>query len=197
LLIKYLLSFLIGLAFGIVPFSYMLGTLRGVDLRKVGSGNIGATNLGRSLGLPFFVLGFLLDALKGVVPVLLSQSLLGTGTLAGAGAILGHIFNPFFGFRGGKGVATTIGVALSLAARSFALSIGIWLLVYLATMVVSLASLCFAVALPLLAFILRDGAIADRVLFILISIMVFFAHRHNIKRLIQRQEPKTVLWRRK
>jgi glycerol-3-phosphate acyltransferase PlsY len=196
-MIRYLLSFLIGLAFGIVPFSYMLGTLRGVDIRKVGSGNIGATNLGRNLGPAFFILGFLLDALKGIVPVLLSQSLLGTGTLAGAGAILGHIFNPFFGFRGGKGVATTIGVALSLAARSFALSLGIWLLIYLATMIVSLASLSFAIALPLLAFILNDGSIADRVLFVLIAAMVFFAHRHNIERLIQRKEPKTILWRKK
>jgi len=196
-MIKYFLSFLVGLVFGIIPFSYMLGALRGLDIRKSGSGNIGATNLGRTLGPIFFVLGFLLDASKGVIPVLLSQSLFGIGTLAGAGAILGHIFNPFFGFRGGKGVATTIGVAVSLAARSFALSLGIWLLVYLATMIVSLASLCFAVALPLMAFILRDGSTADRLLFVLVSIMVFFAHRHNIERLIQRKEPRTILWRRK
>ncbi|MDH4211575.1 MAG: glycerol-3-phosphate 1-O-acyltransferase PlsY [candidate division WOR-3 bacterium] len=196
-MVKYFLSFLIGLLFGIVPFSYMLGMLRGVDIRKTGSGNIGATNLGRNLGFPFFVLGFLLDALKGVVPVILSQSLLDTGTFAGAGAILGHIFNPFFGFRGGKGVATTIGVAVSLAAKSFGLSLGIWLLVYLTTMLVSLASLCFAVALPLFSFILHDGAVADRLLFILVAIMVFFAHRHNIERLLRGREPKTVLWRRK
>ncbi len=196
-MVKCSLSFLIGLLFGIMPFSYMLGMLRGVDIRKTGSGNIGATNLGRNLGLPFFVLGFLLDAVKGVVPVVLSQSLFGSGTFAGAGAILGHIFNPFFGFRGGKGVATTIGVAVSLAAKSFTLSLGIWMVVYLTTMFVSLASLCFAVALPLFSFILRDGAVADRLLFSLIAIMVFFAHRHNIERLVQGKEPKTVLWRRK
>lgn len=196
-MVKYFLSFLVGLVFGIIPFSYMLGALRGLDIRKSGSGNIGATNLGRTLGPVFFVLGFLLDALKGVIPVLLSQSIFGIGTLAGAGAILGHIFNPFFGFRGGKGVATTIGVAVSLATKSFALSLGIWLLVYLATMIVSLASLCFAVALPLIAFILHDGSTADRLLFILVSVMVFFAHRHNIERLIQRKEPRTILWRRK
>ena len=196
-MVDYSLSFLVGVLFGIIPFSYMLGRLRGVDLRKVGSGNIGATNLGRSLGLPFFILGFVLDALKGVIPVLLSQSLFDYGTFAGAGAILGHIFNPFFGFRGGKGVATTIGVAVSLATRSFALSLGIWLLVYLATMLVSLASLCFSVALPFFSFILRDGTLADRLLFILIAIMVFFAHRRNIGRLIRGREAKTILWRRK
>lgn len=197
MLIQYSLSFLLGLLFGIIPFSYMLGMLRGVDLRKVGSGNIGATNLGRNLGFPFFILGFALDALKGVVAVLLSQAILDTGTFAGAGAILGHIFNPLFGFRGGKGVATTIGVAVSLAARSFALSLGIWLLAYLTTMLVSLASLCFAIALPILSLLLNDGTLADRILFILIAIIVFFAHRRNIERLIMGKEPKTILWRRK
>ncbi|UCG29759.1 MAG: glycerol-3-phosphate 1-O-acyltransferase PlsY [candidate division WOR-3 bacterium] len=197
MMVNYFLSFIIGLFFGMMPFSYMLGLLRGVDLRKVGSGNIGATNLGRNLGPLFFVLGFLLDAFKGVIPVLLSQSLLDSGTLAGAGAILGHIFNPFFGFRGGKGVATTIGVAATLALKSFALSIGIWLLIYLTTLLVSLASLSFAVALPLFSFIMNEGTIGDRLLFILISIMVFYAHRHNIQRLLNRSEPKTVLWRKK
>lgn len=196
-MLEYFLSFLVGVLFGIIPFSYMLGKMRGVDLRKVGSGNIGATNLGRNLGLPFFILGFVLDALKGVVPVVLSQSLFDSGTFAGAGAIVGHIFNPFFGFRGGKGVATTIGVALSLASKSFALSLGIWLLVYLTTMLVSLASLCFSVALPLFSFILQDGALADRLLFILIAIIVVFAHRRNIERLIRGKEAKTVLWRRR
>lgn len=197
MILTYLLSFSIGVAFGAVPFSYMLGRLRGLDLRKVGSGNIGATNLGRSLGLPFFLLGFVLDALKGVVPVLLTQSLFASGVLAGAGAILGHIFNPFFGFRGGKGVATTIGVAAALAVRSFALSLGVWLLVYLTTFLVSLASLSFAVMLPFFAFVLREGTLAGRMLFLLISIMVFYAHRHNIKRILRRKEPKTMFWRRK
>jgi len=196
-MVEYFISFLVGVLFGIIPFSFMLGKLRGIDLRMVGSGNIGATNLGRTLGLPFFILGFVLDALKGVVPVLLSQSLFASGTFAGAGAILGHIFNPFFGFRGGKGVATTIGVAVSLAAKSFALSLGIWLLVYLTTMLVSLASLCFSVALPLVSFLIHDGTLADRLLFILIATIVFFAHRHNIGRLIRGKEPKTVLWRKR
>ena len=197
MMLKYLLSFSVGFAFGVVPFSYILGRLRGLDLRKVGSGNIGATNLGRTLGPPFFLMGFALDALKGVVPVLLVQSFFYSGVLAGAGAILGHIFNPLFGFRGGKGVATTIGVAAALAVRSFALSIGVWLLVYLTTFLVSLASLCFAVALPFFAVVLSEGTIAARILFLIISIMVFYAHRHNIERILSNKEPKTILWRKK
>jgi len=193
----YIISFLIGFLFGIIPFSYMLGLLRGIDLRKVGSGNIGATNLGRTLGLPFFAAGFVLDALKGIVPVLLAHALFGFGTLAGAGAILGHVLNPFFGFRGGKGVATTIGVAIALATKSFALSLGIWLIIYLSTLLVSLASLSFAVSLPLFTYILKEGTYWDRVLFTLIAIMVIYAHRSNIKRLLKRSEPKTILWRKK
>jgi glycerol-3-phosphate acyltransferase PlsY len=193
----YVISFFIGFMFGTMPFSYIIGLLRGIDLRKVGSGNIGATNLGRNLGLPFFAAGFALDSLKGIVPVLLSNALFGFGTLAGAGAILGHIFNPFFGFKGGKGIATTIGVALALAAKSFAFSLAIWVLVYLSTLIVSLASICFAVAMPLLTILLREGTNWDRILFLLIAIVVIYAHRSNVKRLLQKSEPKTVIWRKK
>jgi len=192
---NYLLSFLIGFAFGLIPFSYILGLLRGVDLRKAGSKNIGATNLGRTLGFSFFAIGFVLDALKGVVPVMVSHSLFGTGTMAGAGAIVGHVFNPFFGFHGGKGVATTIGVALALMLRSFVLALGIWIVIYLTTFIVSLASLCFVVALPILSIVLKDGAIGDRVLFMVIAVIVIYAHRSNIVRLIRQKEPKTFLWR--
>jgi glycerol-3-phosphate acyltransferase PlsY len=193
----YASSFIIGFVFGMIPFSYMLGMLRGVDLRKTGSGNIGATNLGRTLGFTFFVVGFILDAIKGVIPVILSHSLFGTGTLAGAGAILGHVFNPLFSFHGGKGVATTIGVASALMIKSFALALGIWLIIYLTTFLVSLASACFAIALPILSILLGEGTTGDRVLFILIAILVIYAHRANIKRLINRKEPKTIFWRRK
>jgi glycerol-3-phosphate acyltransferase PlsY len=193
----YILSFMLGSVFGMIPFSYILGLLRGVDLSKTGSGNIGATNLGRTLGFGFFAIGFVLDALKGVIPILLSYHLFETGTLAGAGAILGHVFNPFFGFHGGKGVATTIGVGLTLITKSFALGLGIWLIVYLITFFVSLASLCFAVALPVFSILLDEGTTGDRLLFIAIAILIIYAHRANIGRLIKRKEPKTFLWRKK
>ena len=191
---KHVLSFLIGAAFGMIPFSYMIGLLRGIDIRKTGSGNIGATNLGRQLGPHFFAVGFALDALKGIVPVLLSGTLLGSPTAAGAGAILGHIFNPFFGFRGGKGVATTIGVAVAMVTRSFFLALGLWVLVYLSTFIVSLSSLVFAACLPLFAYILNEGTAWDRILFAVIALVVIFAHRSNIKRLIAGTERKTRLW---
>jgi glycerol-3-phosphate acyltransferase PlsY len=193
----YVLSFMLGFVFGIIPFSYIIGRLRGVDLRKTGSGNIGATNLGRESGLAFFIYGFILDAAKGIVPVMLSDSLFATGTFAGAGAIVGHVFNPFFGFHGGKGVATAIGVAIALMARSFVLALGVWILVYLLTFFVSLASISFAIALPVFAMILGDGTVGDRFLFSLIAILIIYAHRSNITRLVNRKEPKTVIWRRR
>lgn len=195
--VHYFISFIIGFCFGIIPFSYIIARIKGIDLKKVGSGNIGATNLGRSLGLPFFLLGFILDGLKGLVPVLLANALLLPGALAGAGAILGHIFNPFFQFRGGKGVSTTIGVAIALIPRSFFSSLIIWIIVYLATYLVSLASIIFAAALPLVAIILQDGATLDRIFILIIALFVIYAHRANIRRLLNREEPKTIFWKKK
>jgi glycerol-3-phosphate acyltransferase PlsY len=195
--IIYLVSFAIGFAFGMIPFSYILGRIKGVDLKKSGSGNIGATNLGRKLGMPFFILGFILDALKGLAPVLLARTLSFTPALAGAGAIAGHIFNPFFNFKGGKGVSTTVGVALGLTPKSFLLAIAVWLIIYLATFVVSLASLCLAFVLPVIIIILKEADTMARILMIVICILVIVAHYKNIKRLINGAEPKTIFWKRK
>ena len=196
-MIGYFLSFVIGFGFGIIPFSYILGKIKGVDLRQQGSGNIGATNLGRSLGLGFFILGFLLDGFKGLIPVLLAQSLSMIPALAGTGAIIGHIFNPLFKFKGGKGVSTIIGVAVGLTPRSFLISIGVWLIVYLATYVVSLASICLAFVLPVIIILLKEANIMARILIIVLCAFIIIAHRKNIQRLAKGQEPKTVFWRKR
>ncbi len=193
---NYVLAFMIGFAFGIIPFSYIIARMKGVDLTKVGSGNIGATNLGRFLGPPFFVLGFVLDGLKGLVPVLLVKSSNYPAAMAGAGAILGHIFNPFFRFQGGKGVSTTIGVAIGLVPKSFIISLAGWIAVYLLTYIVALASISFAVTLPIITFVLHESALLDRILIIIMALLIVYAHRSNIRRLVNREEPKIVLWRR-
>jgi len=193
----YIVSFLLGFIFGIIPFSYLIGRIKGVDLKKVGSGNIGATNLSRSLGIQFFILGFILDGVKGLIPVLIAKALFSSGSMAAAGAIIGHIFNPFFGFKGGKGVSTTIGVAIGLIPRSFFISIIIWLGIYLITYLVSLASIIFAVVLPLVAITLQDGKPLDRIFAFIIALFIIYAHRTNIKRLLHRKEPKTIFWRKK
>lgn len=193
----YVISFIIGFCFGIIPFSYIIGRTKGIDLRNTGSGNIGATNLGRSLGFPFFAAGFVLDGLKGFIPVLLARSFAFPAVLAGAGAILGHIFNPFFGFKGGKGISTTIGVAIGLMPQSFSIALLVWIAVYIITYFVSLASICFACVLPLAAIILHEAQPLDRLFFVLIALCVMYAHRDNIRRLLKNREPKTILWRKR
>jgi glycerol-3-phosphate acyltransferase PlsY len=194
-MVYYTISFFIGFFFGIIPFSYIIARIKGIDLKTVGSGNIGATNLGRSLGLPFFFLGFILDGLKGLTPVLLAKGFTLSAAGAGAGAICGHIFNPLFHWRGGKGVSTTIGVAIGLTPIAFVISLIIWIIIYMSTYLVSFASVIFAIVLPLSAFIMHEGQTIDRLLLFVIALAVIFAHRTNIKRLIKKEEPKTIFWK--
>lgn len=191
----FLLSFLIGWISGMVPFCYLLGRIKGKDLRRVGSKNIGATNLGRTCGPVFFIIGFLLDGIKGLVPVLIARSFMLPPIGAGAGALIGHVFNPLFRGKGGKGVSTVIGVALGLVPRAFLLAFGIWLVLYVTTLIVSIASLGLAIALPVAAFFLNDGSLLDRMFLIMLCMLVIIAHGRNIQRLFQGNEPKTRLWK--
>lgn len=116
----FLVSLLGAFLIGSIPFSYIIGRFRGVDLLKVGSGNPGATNLTRNLGRNWGALGLVLDVLKGVVPILIMRDLFVEDSLSvihaiavGAAAVVGHCFSPFLLGRGGKGVATTAGVLLA------------------------------------------------------------------------------------
>ncbi len=194
-MIIYLIPFIIGFGLGMIPFSYLIGHLKGVNLRNTGSGNIGATNLGRVLGLKFFLLGFILDGLKGIIAVIIARNLCYEPSIAAISAILGHIFNPFFKMRGGKGVATTLGVVLILCPKAFLGALIIWLIIYFSTYLVSLASISAAICLPIISFALNFGNTTERIFFIVISIFIVYAHRPNIKRLLSRKEPKTILWR--
>jgi glycerol-3-phosphate acyltransferase PlsY len=189
-----IIAFVIGTCFGVIPFSYLIAQMRGTNLRRIGSGNIGATNLGRAMGLPFFIIGLVLDGLKGFVPVILAQNLAYPGACAGAGAILGHIFNPFFTFRGGKGVSTTIGVACALVPRSFSIALAVWVVAYITTTTVSLASLVCVASLVLVSFILAEATLLDRVFIVVMAAFIVIAHRSNIKRLLSGHEPKTKIW---
>jgi acyl-phosphate glycerol 3-phosphate acyltransferase len=138
-----LLSYLIGS----VPFGYLVGRWRGVDVLTAGSGNIGATNVGRLLGRPFGILVFVLDFLKGALPVLLAMiadpyangpSPAIAGVIAGIAAFLGHLFPLFLGFRGGKGVATGAGIVLVLLPLPTLAALFFWLTIASATRYVSL-----------------------------------------------------------
>ena len=201
---------------GSIPFGLLIAKAHGKDLRSIGSGNIGATNVSRALGRKWAYLCFGLDVLKGMVPMLATLSLtrplstqsqtekvilLWLWLAVGCAAISGHIFPVYVKFRGGKGVATSFGVALGLwpyytICASFA--VAIWVVVVLIWRYVSLASICASISFPLvllLAIILRSGWDFISLWPLLIAataipLMVIIRHRENIKRLFAGTESK-------
>lgn len=186
----------LGYVLGSIPFGLILTRAAGLgDIRKVGSGNIGATNVLRTGNKGLAAATLLLDGLKGTLAVLLAERVLGHGSagaiapiVAGVGAFLGHIFPVWLGFKGGKGVATYIGVLLGLAPMLAVVFCAIWLIVALATRYSSLAALIGAVLAPVAAFVLlgRDIGIASA----LMSAMLVWKHEANISRLLKGEEPK-------
>jgi glycerol-3-phosphate acyltransferase PlsY len=181
---------------GSLPFGHWLALLRGVDLRKQGSGNTGATNVGRVLGKKWGIFVFVLDLGKGWIAVALAKS---AGNLpeiwsltVGVFAVLGHVFSPWLGFRGGKGVATSAGILIGLApwvALGVAL---IWFLTFQMSRTVSVASLCAATAFPLFIFWLIPEQKAFQWISIGMTGLVWFRHRDNLKRLFQGKENRFV-----
>lgn len=176
---------------GSTPFAYFAGRLlKGIDLRLHGSGNLGATNVFRTLGAPAGIAVFLLDALKGVFPVIAFPRLFGgEGTLwwpiaFGVFAIVGHV-RPYGGLfkGGGKGVATAGGVFAALAPLAFAISITTFLAVVAATRYVSLGSLLGGVALTLSVIVTRGPSSPVTWVAIVVCAFVFWTHRANIVRL--------------
>lgn len=185
---------------GSIPSAYLAGRWRGVDLRKHGSGNLGATNVTRVLGARIGAAVFAVDVLKGFLPVFFLPALTDTpyaeamALAIGAASILGHV-KPIFllGRGGGKGVATATGVFLGLAWLPTLISFGVWLLVFSVSRYVSLASLAGAVALPL-AFIVTGVPLSDPefIASVVIAVFVFYTHRANIGRLRRREEHRFV-----
>lgn len=184
------LAFLSGYLLGSVSFALLLARARGIDLRGVGSGNLGATNTSRALGARAGILVFLLDAAKGAVPVLLWRAVEAEElavVLAGAGAYLGHIWPLYFRFRGGKGVATLIGALLALAPWTLLSVVPFALGLVLITRIMSLGSLVFGVGLPTASYLRGDS---DAVLGFTVGagLFLFWTHRSNIRRLLAGEE---------
>ncbi|HEY9515654.1 MAG TPA: glycerol-3-phosphate 1-O-acyltransferase PlsY [Gemmatimonadaceae bacterium] len=191
-----ILGALIAYLLGGIPAAYIAGRLvRGIDIREHGSGNLGATNVYRVLGMKVAapVMGF--DILKGALPVLVLPRFVATpqpalwALLYGLLAIIGHVRSPYLRWRsGGKGVATGLGVFLALATLPTLAALGLWGIVFRISGFVSLASLSAAVALPL-AIALLDGIRAPVFgLSLVVSLFVFWTHRDNIGRLRRGEE---------
>lgn len=185
------LAFALGYVLGSIPFGLLLTRAAGLgDVRAIGSGNIGATNVLRTGNKPLAAATLLLDGLKGTAAVVIANHYFGQGPamLAGLGAFLGHLYPVWLKFRGGKGVATFIGVIAGLSLAAGALFAAVWLALALSTRFSSLAAIIAAIATPpaLLALGHTEYAViaAVMVLFILIK------HRSNIHRLIEGTEPK-------
>jgi acyl phosphate:glycerol-3-phosphate acyltransferase len=187
---------------GAIPAAYLAGKAKGVDLRKHGSGNLGATNAWRVLGWKIGLAVYLFDTLKGALPVLLLPHPASNAELwkivYGVAAIVGHVRPIYLGGKGGgKGVATAGGVFLALAPKALLVALAVFAAVVLAFGYVSLGSLSAAVTLPL-ALLAFDGARVTPVLVIgvVVAAFVFWTHRANIGRLRRGEESRFNLWRR-
>jgi glycerol-3-phosphate acyltransferase PlsY len=197
LLVSYLL--------GSIPTAYLFGKMKGVDIRKVGSGNVGATNAMRALGRGLGITVLLLDIFKGFIAVVVLGDYFGSKPIfwevqnlriiIGLCCICGHNWTIFLRFKGGKGIATSFGVLLGLALTlpGLVIIIGIlvlsWLIVFLAWRMVSLASIVAGIALPVLVILFRQPVILFIVSLILCAFVVI-RHKSNLQRILQGKESR-------
>lgn len=202
ILILYAVVTFIAYLIGALPFGYILGKLKGIDIREHGSGNIGATNVRRTLGKKYGILCFFLDFLKGFSPVLVVNILIRRQILeltdmaiilAAFASVIGHMWPVYLKFKGGKGVSTIAGILLAIAPLSLIAAGICWALVFYSTRYVSLASLSGTVILPASAFIFSKMGVYSislplQIMLICLSILVILRHVSNIKRLIQGTE---------
>ncbi|UCG52986.1 MAG: glycerol-3-phosphate 1-O-acyltransferase PlsY [Candidatus Latescibacterota bacterium] len=202
-MIDLLIVAIVGYLAGAIPFSYIAGKVfAGIDLRKHGSGNLGASNTFRLLGAKIAIGVLVGDVGKGFLPVYFAPACGLTGTIADHWlmlaaaffAVVGHMFSVFVGFSGGKGVATAAGAYLALAPLALLITFVVFAVVFAGKRIVSLASLSGAVALPIIVVLLNVTGIAIShwsllAVSILITIVVLVKHHSNIKRLLAGEEP--------
>ena len=184
---------------GSIPFALLLSRIKGVDIRKVGSGNVGATNVFRMVSKPLGIATFFCDALKGFVPAFVFPMFGNCGAGAfqcselgvwcGALAIVGHNWPVFLKFKGGKGIATSAGVLLGIAPAAVGIGLLGWILLFATSRYVSVASVGAALLVPAAGWILyvREGLFKPSVL-TLLGLMAVWRHRSNIRRLMEGSE---------
>ena len=194
IIIPQLLLIIVSYLLGSVPFGLLFSKiLSDVDVRKTGSGNIGATNVLRAAGKKAAVLTLLADVLKGLLPVLMAKLLFQNDAVTaftGAAAVLGHIFPVYLKFQGGKGVATSFGVVLAVAPWTGLLCIIVWLAAAYFWRYSSLAGLISFAIYPGLTFSASSSSKPYSLLSLFIFGMIYYRHRENIRRLLDGTEPK-------
>ncbi|HEY5653412.1 MAG TPA: glycerol-3-phosphate 1-O-acyltransferase PlsY [Pontiella sp.] len=178
--------------FGAVPFGLLVAKTKGVDIRRQGSGNIGATNVFRVIGKGWGIFTFVLDALKGFIPAFLfpqfvEEAPVWIGVVFGFAAILGHSFPVYLKFKGGKGVATSAGMLLGVTPLAVGVGFSCWVLCMIFSRIVSLSSIVAAGAVAVTAWV-KDYGLVINVALTVLSALVIWLHRANIKRLLNGTE---------
>lgn len=197
---RILLGIFVSYLIGSIPTAYIFGRLlKGIDIRKFGSGNVGATNAMRLLGKGPGILVLLLDVFKGFVSVVFLGDMFGPDQLSriilGVSCISGHNWTIFLNFKGGKGVAATFGVLLGLAVKIpglrivFLLMVATWFLVFILSRIVSLSSVISAVSLPVYMVLFRQSRILV-ISSIILSLFLILRHKSNLKRIISGEEKR-------
>jgi glycerol-3-phosphate acyltransferase PlsY len=190
-----LFAFALGYLLGSIPFGLLLTRLGGKgDIRKIGSGNIGATNVLRTGSKPLGAATLVLDCLKGTVAVLVARQLFGdpfnelAARYAAAGAIIGHLYPIWLRFKGGKGVATLLGVLIALLPIAASVYAAVWLVLLLTVRISSVAGMAAAVSAPVTAAILNQDMLFPMLLGF--ALLILWKHRENILRLKKGTEPR-------
>jgi len=202
----FILSSLTAYLIGSIPTGFLMTKIFvGADIRSAGSKNVGATNVYRVAGKLPGLLTLIIDIIKGVIVVTLAADFfygylpdidpIFYRTFLGLIVILGHIYSVFLKFKGGKGVATTIGVMAAIAPSVLFMSLAVWFIVFIPTNYVSLGSLAFGIALPISA-LLFDQPFYIVIFCVILCIINSYKHKENIKRLLKREENKTIIFSR-
>jgi glycerol-3-phosphate acyltransferase PlsY len=178
---------------GAFPTGVLLARARGIDLRKVGSGNIGATNVGRAMGKRWAAVVLVIDAAKGFLPVIAARAL-GLGpwveAAAGVAAVVGHSYNVFLRGQGGKGVATSLGGAIAISPAAAAIAFALYALIYVAFRISSLGSLSGVISFPAALLLLGHRHPAYLAFAAAAALVVVLRHRDNLRRLVRGEELK-------
>ncbi len=202
---SYIALILLAYVIGSIPWAYIIAKAKGVDIRKEGSGNVGATNVSRVLGKKWGVICFILDFLKGAIPVIIVRVLTSHGIvcanpdylmiLAAIATVAGHVWPVFLNFKGGKGISTSAGTIVALAPITLILCLAIWVILFKVFRYVSLASIIAAAILPLVGFALAKYGYEKNStpvigLFAVLAILAIIKHKSNIVRLLKGTEHK-------
>jgi len=193
-MIYYVFLFIVSYLVGAIPFSYLLVKLvKGVDLREVGSGNVGATNAGRVLGKWGFVVAFCCDMMKAFIPLYLFRQVLVINDnivlFCAFFIILGHIYTVFLKFRGGKGVATGVGVFMALSPYSLFWALLVFFIIIAIFRIVSLGSMISAIVLMISVWLNTDW-FALQIFTTIVAVFIIYRHKSNIVRIVQGKEHK-------